>query len=124
MQTQTRVLVTFMVLVGLIAGMYFFSDWFSKVTGYILGNSKEIELANCLREKGTVLYITENCVECYNQEQLLGERAISLLERQECTDTTCLGIRHFPAWEIEGKFYYGNKTLQELQTIAQCEIAE
>lgn len=124
MEARTRVFITMFILFGLITGMYVFSDWFSKVTGYILGNSQEVELAKCLKEKGTVLYTQENCVDCYYQEQLLGSRALSLLDKQECTASTCLGIRSFPAWEINGQFYYGNKTLEELKTIAGCESVQ
>jgi hypothetical protein len=51
MQAQTKVFLTFGILVLLIGGLYLFSDWFSKVTGYQLGEDQKIRFIQCLNER-------------------------------------------------------------------------
>ena len=44
MNRQQQVFLTMGVLIVLIIGMYVFSDWFSKVTGYFTGADEKIKL--------------------------------------------------------------------------------
>ncbi len=122
METQTRVVVTFFVLVALIAGTYVFSDWFSKTTGYVLGEDQKIAFAQCIADKGAVFYQTERCVACEEQRTLFGERAWELIEKKVCDERMCTGLTSLPAWELEGKIYYGFKTFNELDALSSCEI--
>lgn len=123
MNTQTRVFVTFFVLVVLIVGIYLFSDWFSKTTGYVLGEDQKIAFAECLASKEAVFYETANCAECDAQQALFGVPAWDLIEKQACdAQTRCVGLASLPAWEIEGAFYYGFKEFSELDAISSCDI--
>ncbi len=123
MNTQTRVLVTFFVLVALIMSAYLFSDWFSKTTGYVLGEDQKIAFAECLASKGTVFYETANCADCYAQQTLFGIAAWELIEKRACdAQTKCVGLTSLPAWELEGKFYYGFKEFSEIDAISTCDI--
>lgn len=123
MRTQTRVFVTFFVLVVLIVGIYLFSDWFSKATGYALGEDQKIAFATCLVSKGVVLYETPDCLACEQQRTLLGESAYDLIPKQRCTkETRCNGLKEIPAWELEGVFSYGKKTYEQLDALSSCDI--
>lgn len=123
MRTQTRVFVTFFVLVMLIAGIYVFSDWFSKTTGYVLGEDQKIAFAECLASKKAIFYETTNCALCEKQRTLFGEASWRAITTYLCdSETRCTGLASLPAWEIEGKFYYGFKTFTELDEVSSCEI--
>ena len=45
MRQYTKTMLTFFVLVILLTGMYVFTDWFSKTTGYVLGEDEKTKLA-------------------------------------------------------------------------------
>jgi hypothetical protein len=100
-------------------GLYVFSDWFSKVTGYILGDDQKVRLMECLDKKNTALYTADRCTECFEQQQLIGEKAYSLLKVISCDKAQC-NFEALPIWEIAGSFYPGKKTLEELATISGC----
>jgi len=55
MEKGKKVIITFVILVFLVAFLYFFSDWFSKATGYIVDEDPDNYLAKCLTDKGSVL---------------------------------------------------------------------
>lgn len=123
MDKPTRVMLTMGVIVVLIIGLYLFSDWFSKATGYALGEDQKIAFATCLVGKGAVLYESADCLPCEQQRALLGEGAYALLSHQLCDkQTRCGGLKELPAWELEGKFVYGKKTYQALDDLSSCEI--
>jgi hypothetical protein len=122
MRTQTRVLFTFGVLVLLITGIYLFTGWFSKTTGYTLGEDEKIKFAQCLETKNTVLYIEENCWPCEQQQKILGTSAYKIIPKITCGADSCQGIKSFPAWQINGQFYYGKKDFDELSTLSGCSI--
>ncbi len=122
MDSRTKAFLTFFILVVAIAGLYIFSDWFSKATGYALGEDQKIKFAQCLNEKASTLYITSNCPDCEKQQVLLGENAYAIVNKIECGEDLCRGLKSVPAWEIEGKFYYGTKNWKELDEISMCNI--
>lgn len=123
MRTQTRVFTTFFVLIVLIAGIYFFSDWFSKTTGYVLGEDQKIAFADCLASKGAVFYETERCASCEKQRTLFGDAAWNKITTRFCDrETRCTGLSSLPAWEIEGTFHYGFKTFNELDAVSSCDV--
>lgn len=123
MRTQTRVFVTFFVLVALIAGIYLFSDWFSKTTGYVLGEDQKMAFADCLASKGAIVYVTENCAVCDKQRELFGSAAWEKIATRTCNaETRCTGLRSLPAWEIEGAFYYGFRSFTELDDASSCDV--
>ena len=123
MNTSTRVFVTMTILVALIAGLYVFSDWFSKTTGYLLGDDQKARLVECLQNHGAVLYENSTCSECWDQQKILGKGPYSLIKKTECEGSiTCSGLRSIPAWEIDGAFYYGKKSFKQLSDISGCTL--
>jgi len=123
MEPSRRVLLTAAVLLVLIVGFYLFSDWFSKATGYVLGEDQKVAFANCLKEHGTFLYEGVECAQCEKQRGILGESAYAIVPRVLCGTDLCRGLRSVPAWEIEGKLSYGTKTYKELDSLSSdCEI--
>ena len=119
MRAYTKVLVSFAILVLTIFGIYVFTNWFSKVTGYTLGEDEKTRLASCLSEK-SVLYLSPNCFDCEDQLEIFGVAA-ELLKIKSCTSVEkCPDLKGFPAWNIEGKTIYGKKSLQELIEASGC----
>jgi hypothetical protein len=127
MNVRYKVFMSFVILVVLIFGFYFFTDWFSKVTGYLGGEDERERLALCLDEKRAEFYGGEYCSDCEKQLTLFGS-AIGFLHYVECetntagdvVDTRCKNLREIPAWYIDGEIYYGFKTLAELQELSDC----
>jgi len=124
MELRTRVFVTIVFLVGLIGGLYLFSDWFSKATGYALGEDQKTAFANCLNERGSALYESESCSACEKQNEILGENAYAIIRKVICGSDLCGGLVSVPAWELDGKIYYGIKTYKQLDELSGCAIAE
>ncbi len=119
METKYKTMVSFVFLILLIFGLYFFTDWFSKVTGYVSGEDEKTILAQCLDFQESELYVEENCAQCAKQIGEFGS-AIKFLEIVDCTEIKCEGLREIPAWYINGSVYYGYKTLNELEDISNC----
>lgn len=117
-----RVMLTAGVVLALIFGFYVFSDWFSKATGYVLGEDQKITFVNCLKENGGVLYEKAECSDCEKQRALLGESAYAIVPKVMCGDDLCRGLRSVPAWEIEGALHYGLKNYKELDALSSCEV--
>jgi len=90
--------------------------------------ANEIALAKHLRKIGAKVYTAYWCPHCHDQKQSFGKQAVSQLEviecdqrgvkpqRQLCTDKK---IRAYPTWEIGGKFYEGDRTLDELANLSR-----
>ncbi len=129
MNTQQKVLLSFGILVVLIFGLYFFTDWFSKVTGYFTGEDERTKLAKCLDEKEAEFYGGIYCKDCERQLTLFGS-AVEFLQYVECETNTegeiidekCKNIREIPAWYINKNIVYGYKDLKELEEISGCEV--
>lgn len=87
------------------------------------GDDKVVALAQCLTEKGAVLYGTKTCPHCANQKEAFGD-AVRYINYVECTTEIQLcrekGISNVPAWEIDGMFYLGERTLDSLAEMAGC----
>lgn len=121
MKKKHKVMVTLGVLILLIFGLYFFTDWFSVVTGYLKGEDAGVSLATCLDEKGAEFYGTKFCAECEKQVKEFG-RAFEKIKYIDCgrEKEFCPNIKEIPAWYIGGKFEYGFKTIDELQELSHC----
>ena len=120
MNTSRRVLLSLVILVVLIFGLYFFTDWFSKTTGYISGDNQKTELAQCLSEKGVVLYVSATCPDCDKQIKIFGEAA-QYLNLKECKSIEeCAEVSALPAWRIDSKYYYGTQEINTLSEISGC----
>jgi hypothetical protein len=121
MQKSTQVLITFMFVIVLVAGLYIFTDWFSQVTGYFTGESEKEELVLCLNSLGVEFYGTTQCADCEKQEKLLGG-AFSKIKKIDCGTNKefCQNFREIPAWYINKEIHYGFKSLNELKEISGC----
>lgn len=125
MENKTQVLITFIILVALIAGLYIFTNWFSVITGYFTGESEQQRVAKCLQEQGAEFYFSVYCADCEKQKQELG-KAAEVIAQVDCgkEKENCPNIRELPAWYLpnsEGKINYGLKTLNELKTLGKCK---
>jgi len=94
--------------------------------GSSTANSFQLGLAKHLRTKGAVMYGSYKCPHCNAQKALFGG-ASRYVEYVECDPsgkdakpTVCFsrGITNFPTWEINGKYYEGAKSLQELSQLS------
>ena len=82
-------------------------------------------LAQCLTEKGAVMYGTEWCSHCKAQKEAFGESFKYVdyvdcdLNRDRCTEA---GVKGYPTWSINGKNYPGQQPLERLASLAECLI--
>jgi uncharacterized membrane protein len=92
----------------------------------------EIALAQHLTNIGAKMYGAYWCPHCHEQKELFGKEAFALINYVECDPsgqnsqtTTCQAIAPqvqeqtgknfgYPTWEINGQYYVGKQTLQEL----------
>lgn len=118
---RTGVLISFVILVLLVISLYYFTDWFSRVTGYFTGEEEKVKLARCLDEKGAEFYDSVGCEECERQVKEFG-RVIQIVNRVDCDKEDCSNIKELPAWYISGEVYYGFKNLTELSEISGCKF--
>jgi len=85
---------------------------------------KVVGLAECLTEKGAIMYGASTCSHCKNQKALFGD-AFQYVTYIEC-DTTgkdaCdkAGIQGYPTWIIGGQNYEGEITLENLAKASGC----
>ena len=89
--------------------------------------TSEIALAKHLKQTGAKIYIMYTCPHCYKQKQLFGNEAIQHLNVIECLPDgknsqtklcTEAKIDSVPAWNINGKFYAGEQSLQKLADLS------
>jgi hypothetical protein len=121
MKSRTKALISFGILVFLVFGLYYFTNWFSKVTGFALGEDDKLAMAQCLDGKGVVLYVSATCPKCDEQLEMFGNTAARFIEIYGCGSVEdCQGIRVLPAWKINGLFYDGYKNFKELEEISGC----
>lgn len=90
----------------------------------------EIDLAKHLTATGAKKYGAFWCPHCYEQKQLFGKEAFAEINYFECDPQgknpqreACVaaGIQSFPTWEIDGKFYPGTKTAEELAKLSNYQ---
>ncbi|NJO79101.1 MAG: vitamin K epoxide reductase family protein [Cyanobacteria bacterium RM1_2_2] len=84
----------------------------------------EIALAQHLTSIGAKMYSAFWCPHCHDQKQLFGAEAAAQIPYVECDPTgqnsqTALcksktQVKGYPTWEINGQFYSGTQTLQQL----------
>lgn len=89
--------------------------------------ASEVALAQHLKTVGAKMYGAFTCPHCQNQKHLFGQEAASQLNYIECHPEgknaqpelcEAAKIQGFPTWEINGQFYQGEKTLQELADLS------
>lgn len=84
------------------------------------------KLAECLTEKGVVMYGTEWCGHCKNQKSLFGDAFAKVkyvdcdAERQTCLDA---GVRGFPTWiDSAGNQFPWTQQLAKLAEVGGCAM--
>lgn len=121
MEQYRKTMLTFGVLIIVLFGLYYFSDWFSKTTGYVLGEDEKEKLASCLKEKNAVLYTSRTCPDCEEQLELFGNAKdnVEVIVCENAQDCPEGGV---PSWQIGKQVVYGVKQLDELIKISGCEV--
>lgn len=91
--------------------------------------SYEARLANHLTQQGATMYGAFWCPHCADQKELFGE-AIDNVPYVECDPEgenaqpdLCVAkeIKGYPTWEINGEFYPGTQSLEELAQLSGFE---
>ncbi len=89
--------------------------------------SAELALAKHLKQTGAKMYVMYTCPHCYKQKQLFGKEALAELNWIECLPDgknaqpqlcNAAKIESVPTWDINGKFYAGERSLQELADLS------
>ncbi|MCM1982780.1 vitamin K epoxide reductase family protein [Lyngbya confervoides] len=124
-----------------VADAYNITDNTGKVVFSVTQEStaSEIALAQHLKDTGAVMYGAFWCPHCYDQKNLFGVEALSIMPYVECDPRgkaaqpdlcqqkfdlakeqlkTEVG---FPTWEINGRFYSGARPLSELAKVSGYE---
>jgi len=114
-------MLTFMTLILLISGIYIFSDWFSKITGFVLGEDENTRLAQCLDGKKVEFYSTTYCPDCEKQKEIFG-LSFKFINHIDCgiDKSLCPNIRSVPAWYINETILYGFRNITELKELSGC----
>lgn len=121
MDVQRRVVISVFVLILLIVGLYYFTDWFSKVTGYFTGEDERVKLADCLVNENSALFVTQNCLDCEKQLDIFGSEGTKHLPIIECSSLDdCPSASGFPSWIIGGKKLAGVHDVDSLKEFSGC----
>jgi glutaredoxin len=92
-------------------------------------SSYEAQLANHLDETGATMYGAYWCPHCSDQKEMFGS-AIDQVPYVECAadgenaqPQLCQekGIQGYPTWEIDGEFYPGTRSLEQLAELSSFE---
>lgn len=90
----------------------------------------EMALAQHLQEIGAKEYGAYWCPHCYEQKQMFGKEAKTLLNYVECDPEganadpeacQAAGVKGYPSWEINGELHSGVRPLQELARLSGYE---
>ena len=121
MNPKTQTIITGVILISLIGSLYFFSSWFSQVTGYFVGEDETTKLARCLLENDAEFYDAVFCADCEKQLDYF-EKKKSIIPVVDCGERgeLCPNLQSVPAWYINGSFHYQIYNLTELSRISGC----
>lgn len=80
----------------------------------------EEEIAKCIGERA-ILYVQLGCSHCKTQENVLGEN-LNYIKKVDCfyEKEKCSLVEATPTWEINGKYYIGVKSFNELKELTSC----
>lgn len=125
MEKKLRALITFVILIGLIATLYIFTNWFSLITGYFTGESQQESLIACLNEQGAEFYYSVYCANCEKQANEFGN-SFDKIQKVDCGKEmqNCQNLREIPAWYIpnsKDKIHYGFLAFNELKELSGCK---
>lgn len=90
-------------------------------------SSAQLALAEHLSKVGAKMYGAFWCPHCHDQKELFGKEAFKQITYVECDPQgqnpqpdVCQAakIQGYPTWEIDGKFYSGTQTLEQLADLS------
>lgn len=93
-------------------------------------SARALALAKLLRENDARMYGAYWCEHCREQKEMLGAEAFAYIDYRECSKygadshmMTCRKRRvpGYPTWEIRGRLYPGEHTLEQLARIVGVE---
>ena len=100
------------------------STYFSPTSPSGSTKSKEIRLAECMTEKGAVIYGSRGCSITVKQLNLFGN-ASRYLDYVDCNDNRdrCAknSIRYYPTWICKGRRITGSYPLDALADFTGCD---
>ena len=82
-------------------------------------------LAECLNQKGVVMYGSDACENCIQQKQMFGSDFTKIkyincdFNKDECHQK---GVTSYPVWFIGNRTLIGLQSLPELADAAQCKF--
>lgn len=94
-----------------------------------------ITLALALKKANAKVYTAYWCPHCHDQGELFGKEAFAIVAPIECAKdgqknqvALCRAVAEkagddfgFPTWEINGRFYPGQQTLEQLEAIVKID---
>jgi len=83
--------------------------------------------AQCLTEKGAVMYGADWCHNCQNQKDMFG-KSFDQIDYIDCDKNpqacNSAGINGYPTWIIDGQRYEGTQSLIKLATASGCDLVK
>lgn len=83
------------------------------------------KFAQCLTDKGFMMYWASWCGHCAQQKEMFGIKAFDKVNYVECTkqQTVCelAGVNAYPTWIGDGYKQSGVRTFEELAQASGCE---
>ena len=139
MDKKIKVFISFGILAVLVFGFWFASKTITAVTGKsILGwlikeeKKDSNQLLTCLIDKNVKMYGAQDCGHCQNEKNLFNNSQIFLKNVYvECDSAgensqyeLCLekGISGYPTWEVNGKLYPGERTIEQISSLTGCKF--
>ena len=81
--------------------------------------------AQCLTDKGAVMYGTEWCSHCQDQKKLFGN-SFKKINFVDCDKSKLIcdqeGVTGYPSWKINDKIVQGQKSLEVLSKLTGCKL--
>ncbi len=121
MEKRGKVILTIIVIAILVGVFYLFTQFITSSTGYAIFSDEKGEVMHCLRTKNVVFYSSMTCPGCEDQKKVLGGTLVGVKEVVCAVDrSNCMDVEIVPAWKIDGNYYYGVKSVQDLRTLSRC----
>ncbi len=123
MISRTKIIVAITAVVVAVATMYFLVP---QITGQHSAVGGYDDFAQCLSEKGVVMYGSSQCGWCKQQMELFGD-SFKYIEYVDCSgmNSVCVAenIRSIPTWKIGDETVVGMQQLSKLSEISGCPLA-
>jgi hypothetical protein len=114
--TWTYIIIVLIIIIGIYA--------YKNINKEPIGPGQYDEFAQYLTEQGVIMYGTEWCSHCKNNKALFGNsfQYINFVDcdydRDACIEA---GISGYPTWDVNGKNYPGEQSLERLAQLTNYE---